>query len=68
MVVTFKKLLNGYYYCVEYPNYTIKHQAGIWVGYDTEKQTNCHICCSDKTLRKVKEIIKDYIINGCWYK
>lgn len=65
--MTFKKLLNGYYKCDEYPNYSIKKVGKTWVGYDTEKMSGCHICCNGTTLREVKNTIVDYIINGCWY-
>lgn len=67
-MVTFKRIMDGYYCCVEYPNYTIKKKGKIWIGYDTEKETGNHICCSDRTLKKVKEIIGCYITNRCWYK
>ena len=64
----FKRIMDGHYYCVEHPNYTIKKKNKLWIGYDTEKETGNHICCSGNTLKEVKEIIIDYIINGSWYK
>ena len=63
----FKRIMDGHYYCVEHPNYTIKKKNKLWIGYDTEKEIGNHICCSGNTLKEVKEIITDYIINGSWY-
>lgn len=68
-MINFKKITNGYYQCIEYPNYTIKKlERKLWVGYDSEKKTGNHICCNDRTLKSIKEIITNYAINGCWYK
>lgn len=64
----FKRIMKGNYYCVEFPNYTIKKRGKIWLGYDSEKDTGTNICCSDKTLKAVKSVIMNYIINGSWYK
>lgn len=69
MNIHFKRIEKGYYVCKEFPNYSIKKLNNrLWMGYDSKKETGNHICCNDITLKKVKEIIIDYIINGCWYK
>lgn len=67
--INFKRITSGQYQCIEYPNYSIKKLKNkLWVGYDKEMKTGNCICCSDTSLKNVKEVIMDYISNGRWYK
>lgn len=66
-MVTFKRIENGSYVCVEFPNYTIKRiDKNLWIGIDSKKETS-NVCCSGNTLKQIKDIVKGYINNGCWY-